>query len=67
MWYVPICMYGACPQVYEYRWPIMVRAVIRFFTIVRVSKHKQGHPVDIKTIWMYLMKNQELVKTTKNI
>ena len=67
VWYVLICMNVVCPQVYEYKLPIMLRAIIRFSAIVRVSKHAQLPTLNINTIWIYLMNNQERVKTTQSL
>ena len=65
-WYVLICMYVVFPLMYEYKLLSMVWVIIRLSTIVRVSKHAQVPPVDIDTIWTYIMKNQEQVKTTSS-
>ena len=48
-------MYGVCPMMYEYKFPSMVRFIIRLYTIVRVSKYTQSPPVNVNTIWMYFI------------
>ena len=59
-------MYVVCPLMYEYKLPYMARFIIIFSTIVIVSRNTQVTPVNVNIICMYLMNNQEQVKTTQS-
>ena len=66
IWSVLICIYVVCPLMYEYKQAPVVQFIIIFSIIVRFSRHTQGNPVNANIIWMYLMKNQEQLKTTQS-
>ena len=55
IWYLLICMNVVCPLMYEYKRPSMVWFIIIFSTIVIVSRHTQGPPVNVLVdeVWVH--------------